>query len=77
MDSIIKHIFYNSCVLANLYLNIKFMVEYNKLSALSFKNTYNEIKNFFIVNVFDLCGCEFQKCNTIIYEAFFLNSCKL
>lgn len=31
MNSIIKHIFYNSCVLANLYLNIKFMVENNKL----------------------------------------------
>lgn len=31
MDSIIKHIFYNSCVLANLYRNIKFMVENNKL----------------------------------------------
>lgn len=31
MDSIIKYLFYNSCVLANLYLNIKFMVENNKL----------------------------------------------
>lgn len=31
MDNIIKHIFYNSCVLANLYLNIKCMVENNKL----------------------------------------------
>lgn len=32
MDSIIKHILYNNCLLANLYLNFKFLVENDKLS---------------------------------------------
>lgn len=58
MDSITKHIFYNNCLLTNLYLNFKFLVENDKLSLSKILSM--KLKTFLLLMFLICLGVNFK-----------------